>query len=316
MSPDTTADHANTNSLSLSGGFTSDITGTPNPVFLAEPQRGIVFKQIAKVGKDLKAVAMKNMQRFKARHIYDVYNMLQPLLAEHGLSVSRDLISDKEKEVVSKQGAKGLHRYQLWRFIITAEDGSIFKTTFPAESIDYGDKAASQCDAMAFKQMLLHTFLIPTDQKDPDDKAADHIVKTNKAQNRAPQPATKQPTSNPPTQARSAEKPPEPATSPKNWAPGADNPPSEREREMRKSAGSGKPMESAGDKHKRLGEFEFKYGKFKGQKLKAVDIGQLQSWCDWVHKNKKKEDGLYRLADACLDYIELCIQLHEHRGYL
>ena len=49
-------------------------------------------------------------------------------------------------------------------------------TEWVTESIDFGDKSASQCDAMAFKQMLIHTFLIPTDMKDPDDSPAKEVV--------------------------------------------------------------------------------------------------------------------------------------------
>ncbi len=135
------------------------------------PKNPKVFKAMAEVGKKLKAVSMTNMQRYKARHIYDVYNMLQPILAEQGLVISRELISNQIREVKSQKGTLGTHREQMWKFTFTAEDGSWHSTTFPAESIDWGDKSSSQCDAMAFKQMLIHTFLIPTeDMKDPDDK--------------------------------------------------------------------------------------------------------------------------------------------------
>lgn len=130
-----------------------------------------VLKSMNEVSKKLKAVKMENMQRFKARHIYSVYNMLQPILAECQLLISRKLIFNEVKEVQSKNGSKGTHREQMWEFIFTsAKDGSTFSTIFPAESIDWGDKSSSQCDAMAFKQMLLHTFVIPTeDMADPDD---------------------------------------------------------------------------------------------------------------------------------------------------
>lgn len=139
----------------------------------------LIFRQIAFASRKIKAVHMSNMQRFKARHIYDVYNMLQPVLAEAGLVISRDLLSEREREVESQKGTKGTHRFQVWRFRITAEDGSYMETTFPAESIDWADKSSSQCDAMAFKQMLIHTFIIPTEQKDPDDKPQDNIKPTN-----------------------------------------------------------------------------------------------------------------------------------------
>lgn len=131
-----------------------------------------IFEAMAKVAKKLKAVEMKDMARYKARHIYDVYNMMQPVLAEAGIVLTRELISNTTKEVTSKQGSKGTHREQMWRFNFHAGDGSYISTTFPAESIDWGDKSSSQCDAMAFKQMLIHTFLIPTkDMGDPEDAA-------------------------------------------------------------------------------------------------------------------------------------------------
>lgn len=137
-----------------------------------------VFKQMGEVGRSIKAVKMVKMKLFKARHIYDIYNMMQPILAEHGLLISRSLLKDSEKDVTSKNGTKGTHRYQVWKFIFTAEDGSIFETEFPGESIDWGCKAASQCDSMSFKQMLIHTFQIPTEIDDPDDGDRSNPVKS------------------------------------------------------------------------------------------------------------------------------------------
>jgi len=128
-----------------------------------------IFKQLAKVSQGLKAVKMKNMQRFKARNIYDVYNMVQPLMAEHGIIISRKLMNEDVTHVTSKTGTKGHHRVQLWEFTFYAEDGSTFVTQCPGESLDFGDKSSSQVDAMVHKQLLLHTFMIPTEQKDPDD---------------------------------------------------------------------------------------------------------------------------------------------------
>lgn len=140
---------------------------------MSDYRQDLIVKKLSEVGKELKAVHMVNMQRYKARHIYDVYNRLQPILAKHGLVITRQCTLDDSKEVTSGKGTKGVHRYQRWKFTFWAEDSSNLTTEFPAESVDWGDKAASQCDAMAFKQMLIHTFLIPTeDMKDPDDAPA------------------------------------------------------------------------------------------------------------------------------------------------
>ena len=122
----------------------------------------LIFKKLVRIGKDLKAVHMQNMQRYKARHIYDVYNQLQPLLAENGVVLSREKLSDNADKVVSSKGTEGIHRVVWFKFKLTAEDGSCHATEFAGESTDWGDKSMSQCDAMANKQMLIHTFLIPT----------------------------------------------------------------------------------------------------------------------------------------------------------
>lgn len=130
-----------------------------------------IIKKMSEVARELKAVEMANMQRYKARHIYDVYNMLQPILAKHGVIIGRELIHQESHQTKSAKGTIGTHRFQIWKFSFHAEDGSVHYTQFPCESLDWGDKAASQCDAMAYKQMLIHTFLIPTkDMQEPDDK--------------------------------------------------------------------------------------------------------------------------------------------------
>jgi len=152
------------------------------------------IKALTEVAKELKAVKMANMQRYKARHIYDVYNMIQPLLAKHGIVVGRELIKEESKEVESAKGSKGVHRYQLWAFRFKAANSEdFFETQFPAESIDWGDKAASQCDAMAFKQMFIHTFQIPTqDMQEPDDQPQKNVARSKeKVFNPPPKPKTK-----------------------------------------------------------------------------------------------------------------------------
>lgn len=151
-----------------------------------------IFKALSEVAKDLKAVEMANMQRYKARHIYDVYNMIQPLLAKHGILVGRELVKEEESKITNKNGNTGTHRYQLWSFKFY-KDGSdqVFETQFPAESIDWGDKAASQCDAMAFKQMFIHTFQIPTkDMQEPEDKPVMDHKKPEPFKNQPPKQKT------------------------------------------------------------------------------------------------------------------------------
>lgn len=140
----------------------------------------LILKNLNEVQRQIKAVPMVSMQRFKARHYYDVLNMVQPLFAEHGIFITRELIEEDVKEIQSQKGTKGTHRTQRWKFIFHAVDGSSVSTEFPAESIDWGDKSSSQCDAMAFKQMLIHTFQIPTEGfQDPDNKSAPEPVKAS-----------------------------------------------------------------------------------------------------------------------------------------
>lgn len=147
---------------------------------MSEPK--LILKSLNEVNKAIKAVPMVNMQRFKARHYYDLVNMVQPLFAEHGIFITRELIDEDVKEVQSQKGSKGTHRTQRWKFIFHAVDGSSVSTEFPAESIDWGDKSSSQCDAMAFKQMLIHTFQIPTEGfQDPDNKPAPEPMKPSQS---------------------------------------------------------------------------------------------------------------------------------------
>jgi len=253
--------------------------------FVKQHETNFVIEAMAEVGKELRSVSMRNMQRYKARHIYDVYNNIQPLLAKHGVMIGRKLISEEHKEVKSAKGTTGTHRYQMWEFTFhCAKDKSTFSTTFPAESIDWGDKSASQCDAMAYKQMLIHTFLIPTeDMIDPDDGPA----KINKPP-AASQAKTQTGSRNQPKASNSGG-----AAAPKNFAPGVDNKPNNA------------PAKVDNKNVENFVEYVIPWGKYsKGKKFSEVKPDQIKGLMEWC-EGKIPEAKTENYREALNQYIKL-----------
>ena len=144
----------------------------------AEFKEGDVFKAIPKIMADIKFVSkdQKNQQQgFKFRGIDDVYNAVQKIMAKHGVFTVPKIVQRKRWEVVSKQGAKGFHILNQYRFRFYGSDGSYFDCFTDGEGIDYGDKGSNKCAAISHKYALLQVLSIPTAETDDPDKEAHEI---------------------------------------------------------------------------------------------------------------------------------------------
>ena len=116
------------------------------------------------------------MQGYNFRGIDDIYNVVGPLLPEHGL-----LIIPKMKSRVCEEhkNAKG---NTLFRVTVEADyhfvskvDGSREIVTMYGEAMDSGDKATNKAMSAAYKYACIQTFSIPV-RGEPDADSETHEV--------------------------------------------------------------------------------------------------------------------------------------------
>lgn len=155
---------------------------------------GMVFKKVIEVMADMEALGKdrrNTQQGYNFRGIDDVYNMVQPIMAKHGLVMRSEILEDRSEERTSKGGGALIYRIMKIRYFVMAEDGSEISTVVIGEGMDSGDKAANKAMSVAQKYAILQMFMIPTeDPKDPenDDHKPEPKGKKDKPKD-APKPA-------------------------------------------------------------------------------------------------------------------------------
>ena len=110
------------------------------------------------------------MQGYNFRGIDDIYNVVGPLLPDHGLVIIPKMVS-RECEVYKNQ--KGTTMFHVvvkaeYRFIAAA-DGSCEIVEMFGEAMDSSDKATNKAMSAAYKYACIQTFSIPvTGEPDAD----------------------------------------------------------------------------------------------------------------------------------------------------
>ena len=133
-----------------------------------------VQKALAKQGisKDRK----NQQQGYSFRGIDDVYNVVSPLLAEHGLCILPRVLSRQCEERVGKNGGTLFYVTVEAEFdFVCAEDGSKHTIKTFGEAMDSGDKATNKAMSAAYKYAAFQAFAIPT-EGDNDADAHTHEV--------------------------------------------------------------------------------------------------------------------------------------------
>ena len=108
-------------------------------------------------------------QNFNFRGIDAVVNAVSPAMRDAGLIVNPVLqsVTYDTVEVGQKRTPMG-HVRVVVGFTFTAPDGSNLTAVVAAEAMDSGDKATAKAMSVAFRTALLQTFVLPTDDTDPD----------------------------------------------------------------------------------------------------------------------------------------------------
>lgn len=134
-----------------------------------------VQASLAKVG--ISKARNNATQGYKFRGIDDVYNVVSPLMAEHGLCILPRMLSRECVERINKKDTALFYVTVEAEFdFVAAEDGSRHTVKTYGEAMDSGDKATNKAMSAAYKYALMQAFAIPT-EGDNDADAHTHEVK-------------------------------------------------------------------------------------------------------------------------------------------
>ena len=126
---------------------------------------GQAIGKIGAIGKDKKNA----QQGFMYRGVDQVYNALNPVMAELGIFFTPEILDQKREERTTKTGAVLTYTILTIRFTVYAPDGSNISMTVVGEGMDSGDKSANKAMSVAMKYAMFQLFCIPTEEmKDPD----------------------------------------------------------------------------------------------------------------------------------------------------
>ena len=126
---------------------------------------GQAIGKIGAIGKDKKNA----QQGFMYRGIDQVYNALNPVMAELGIFFTPEILEQKREERTTKNGSVLTYTVLTIRFTVYAPDGSNVSMTVVGEGMDSGDKSANKAMSVAMKYAMFQLFCIPTEEmKDPD----------------------------------------------------------------------------------------------------------------------------------------------------
>lgn len=129
-----------------------------------------VYKAINAVQAELSKIGITKSRRntqgsgYNFRGIDDVYNVVSPLLAQHGLCILPRVLSRECVERSSKSGGALFYVTVEMEFdLVSAEDGSKHTIKTFGEAMDSGDKATNKAMSAAYKYAAFQAFAIPTE---------------------------------------------------------------------------------------------------------------------------------------------------------
>ena len=132
-----------------------------------------VHEAVTAVMEDVRAVrkdGRNTQQNFNFRGVDAVVNAVSPAMRKHGLTVRPSKVT---RETSGKQlsGGKTATSIEVTvDYTFTGPEGDETTAQVVAEAFDLGDKATAKAMSVALRTCLLQTFLLPTDDQDPDEQ--------------------------------------------------------------------------------------------------------------------------------------------------
>lgn len=144
-----------------------------------------VFEAVAAVMGDVGAVkkdGRNTQQNFKFRGIDAVVNALSPAMRKHGLTVYPSKVEHRNGSTQLSGGKTATAPVVVVDYTFVGPEGDTFTSQVVAESFDLGDKATAKAMSVALRTCLLQTFMLPTDDADPDEHTYERQTYSQPAQ--------------------------------------------------------------------------------------------------------------------------------------
>lgn len=136
-----------------------------------------ILRDIKAIGKDKQTTGFAS---FNYRGIDDVYNALNPVMAQHGVFCVPELLDSSREERTNAKDKVVAYVTVKVKYTFYAEDGSSVSCIVAGEGMDSGDKATPKALSIAMKYALFQTFCIPTEELADPDAETDRLAPRNK----------------------------------------------------------------------------------------------------------------------------------------
>lgn len=140
--------------------------------WMVDGKPGLILKKMAEISRRIgKIVKKERGQNYNFRGRDTVVNAMQPVIEEAGVVVSRVSTEYVHREINStKAGGANYFTLLLCKWYLIATDGSYVVVEAAGEGADLSDKATGKAHSYALRQMLLDTFLVRTNDVEPDSQ--------------------------------------------------------------------------------------------------------------------------------------------------
>jgi hypothetical protein len=139
-----------------------------------------VMKDVGAVRKDGK----NTQQNFNFRGVDAVVNAVSPAMRAHGLMCRPSKVEHRPSSKQLSGGKVATSIDVIVDYTFTGPEGDEFTAQVVAEAFDLGDKATAKAMSVALRTCLLQTFMLPTDDADPDE----HTYERESRSQQPPQP--------------------------------------------------------------------------------------------------------------------------------
>lgn len=146
-----------------------------------------VYEAINKVQRALAVEGISksrnnSQQGYSFRGIDDIYNVVSPLLGQHGLCILPRVMSRECVERTTQKGGALFYVTCAVEFdFVASEDGSKHTVTTYGEAMDSADKATNKAMSAAYKYAVMQAFAIPTEGDNDADAHTPEVAARNPA---------------------------------------------------------------------------------------------------------------------------------------
>jgi len=142
--------------------------------------KGMIYELIGKAIGRIGAIGKDNVnqqQKFRYRGIDQVYNALNPVMADLGIFFCPEVLDMRREDRVTKNGTALTYTILTMKYTAFAPDGSSVCMTVVGEGMDSGDKGCNKAMSVAMKYAMFQLFCIPTEEmKDPDADVYEDVL--------------------------------------------------------------------------------------------------------------------------------------------